>query len=107
MIQSDERCIENFSECDVGGVVARQVAPQVPHSVGQDLIGPQLNAEVKEVGVRLSGLVCADCAAELLAPNDIGAFERHQRRREKIRAGQHVSGPSASGTGVQQHSDNG
>jgi hypothetical protein len=107
MIQSDERCIEDFSECDVGGVIAGQVAPQSPHPIRQDLIGPQFNAQVNEVGVRLSGLIGAHCSAEFLAPNDIGTFERHQRWREKIRAGQHVSDPSAGGTGVQEHSDDG
>jgi hypothetical protein len=43
MIQSDGRCNENISECGVSGVVARPIAPQSPHPIGQDLIGPQIH----------------------------------------------------------------
>jgi hypothetical protein len=105
VIQREQWGIENFCERDIGSVVTRKVAPQRPRSIRQELVRPELDRQIEEVGMRLSNLVGAGCAAEFLSSNNIGALERHQCRREKVHAGELVSSPSPIGTRVKEHRD--
>jgi len=48
---------------------------QRPSSLSEELVGPQLDAEIDEVGVRLMRDVGADHASQLLPSQDVGRFE--------------------------------
>ena len=74
-IQGDKRCVEGLGECDISRVVAGEVSPKLPNPLRKRLIRKQVHRQVDQVGMRLSGLVRTDQAAELVTSNDVRAFE--------------------------------
>jgi hypothetical protein len=56
-IKSDELDVESLRQGDVTGVVDREVVAQVPRPRRQELVGPQLDRQIDEVGVSQGRLI--------------------------------------------------
>lgn len=52
LIASDEGYLELLSQRDEGGIVRREIRPEFPDAVGQELMGIALDREILEVGSR-------------------------------------------------------
>lgn len=67
-----------LGERDVRPVVDGQVSAQFPGTSRQQLVGPRLDVQGKQVRMSLGGLVGADQAGQLAAPDDVGSLEGDQ-----------------------------
>src|SRR5690606_3975672 len=71
----------------------------------EQLVGPQLDRQVEQVGVGLGGEIRADPGGRLLAPQDVGRLEQHEVRREQVGPAQLIGGPLAGGPTVDEQRD--
>ena len=71
-----------LGECDIRRVVTGQIVAQLPDAGTQQLVWPNLDPQVKKIGMCLRRLIAADCPTELMTAQDIGSFVVQQRRRE-------------------------
>lgn len=104
-VKRQERRVEELREGDVAGVVRCQIPAELPRSGRQEVVGPLLDGQVEQVGMRLVSLIRGDESGEFVAPDDVGCLEREQGWRCEIDSGENLGGPATIRSCIQEDSN--
>jgi hypothetical protein len=104
LVQGGKRSIEQLRQRDVDAVVGRHVLPQLPATLGEGRIRPQLDAQIEDVAMSKRCRVGRDVAGQGGATQDVGRFDGHQVRRCELMIAERGGSPRAVRTAVDQRS---
>ena len=77
-IQRDERTVQSLGQSGIPGVVAGEVAPQLPYALGKRRKGKQRQVEPKQLAIRGSGLEPRDLTGSFESAQDVAGLDQHQ-----------------------------
>jgi hypothetical protein len=104
LVQGGKLSIEQLRQRDVDTVAGRHVLAQLPATLGEGRIRPQLDAQIEDVTMSQRCGVRRDVAGQCGATQDVGRFDGHQVRGCELMITEHGGSPVAVRTAVDQRS---
>jgi hypothetical protein len=80
-VASQQWHVERLGECDIGGIIGRQVVPQIPNARQKEIVRVSPQGKVCQVGESHAAALAIDFAFCGVAPNHLCDFHIKQMRR--------------------------
>jgi hypothetical protein len=80
-VARQERCVKRLGQCDIGGVIGREVAPQIPDARQKEIMRIPPQCEVGEVRQSQAAAFNTDISIRGVAPDDLRDLDIEQMRR--------------------------
>ncbi len=82
-VACQQRRVEDLGKRDVGGIIGRQIVPQIPDAGQKEIVRIAPERKVRQIGESQTAALGSDFAVRGVAPDDLRNFDVEQMRRVK------------------------
>ena len=80
-IARQQWCVEHLGQRDIGGIIGRQIVPQIPNARQEEIVRISMQGKVGQVGEGQTAALAADFAVREIASDHLRNFHIKQVRR--------------------------
>ena len=79
-ITCEQRSIERFGKGDVGGIIGREIVPQIPDTWQKEIVRISMQGKIREVDESSTAAVAVDFSIRRISPDHLRDFDVEQMR---------------------------